>query len=173
MKKLFLTLAIIAFLNTTAQTKTPFIIEHCIDKMTEKEYYFPQKKLICANSEKTKGFTISPNFKPKNETFSFNGFICKNVNIGNCDENDSLIFLFEDDTKITLTSWNKFNCEGNVYIEFSQDDLSQLSTKRINAIRFTNGYSHESLTYSLKEDEKGFFINVYTNNKVVEVDCSK
>jgi hypothetical protein len=173
MKKLLLNFVLLISLSAFSQTTTPFLIEHCKDKMTDKEYYFPEKKLICANAEKTKGFTISPNFRAKNDTFVNAGFICKNVNIGSCDENDSLIFLFEDDTKMTLTSWNKFNCDGNAYFEFSDDDLKQLSTKKISAIRFSNGRTYESLTYTLKESEKDFFIRVYTNYKVVEVDCSK
>jgi hypothetical protein len=173
MKKLLLNLVLLVSLSAFSQTTTPFVIEHCKDKMTDKEYYFAEKKIICANAEKTKGFTISPNFKAKNGALVNAGFMCKNVNIGSCDENDSLIFLFEDETKMTLTSWNKFNCEGNAYFEFSDDDLKQLSTKKINAIRFSNGRSYESLTYTLKDVEKDFFIRVYTNNKIVEIDCSK
>jgi hypothetical protein len=102
-----------------------------------------------------------------------NGFICKNVNIGSCDENDTLIFLFEDDSKMTLTAWNKFNCEGNAYFDFTADQLALLSTKKTNTIRFTNGRTYESLTYNLKDAEKDYFVRVYSNFKIVEVDCSK
>ena len=141
--------------------------------MTDKEYYFPQRKLICANTEKTKGFTISPNFKSADGKIVNNGFMCKNVNIGSCDEKDNLIILFEDDTKITLTSWNKFNCDGNAYFNFTDSELSELSTKKVTTIRFSNGRSYESLTVPLKEDQKDYFVRAYTNNKIVEVDCSK
>jgi hypothetical protein len=99
--------------------------------------------------------------------------MCKNVNIGSCDENDVLIILFEDDTKITLTAWNKFNCEGNAYFDFSDSQLTELSTKKVNTIRFSNGRSHESLTVTLKEDEKDYFVRAYSNQKIVETDCSK
>jgi hypothetical protein len=173
MKKSLLSFVLLISLSAFSQKSTPFVIEHCKDKMTEKEYYFAEKKFIGANPEKTKGFTITPMFKTDKGTMINNGFACKNVNIGSCDENDSLIFLFEDETKMTLTSWNKFNCEGNAYFDFSDDDLKQLSTKKINAIRFSNGRSYESLTHTLKESEKDFFIRVYTNIKVVEIDCSK
>jgi hypothetical protein len=173
MKKLLLNFVLLISLSAFSQTTTPFVIEHCKDKMTDKEYYFPEKKLICANAEKTKGFTISPNFRAKNGTLVNAGFICKNVNIGSCDENDSLIFLFEDDTKMTLTSWNKFNCEGNAYFDFNDNQLKDLSTKKVNTIRFSNGRSYESLTIALKEDQKDYFIRAFTNNKIIEVDCSK
>ncbi len=173
MKKLLLNLVLLVSLSAFSQTTTPFIIEHCVDKMTDKEYYFAQRKLICANTEKTKGFTIIPNFKADKGQMVNNGFLCKNVNIGSCDENDSLIILFDDDTKITLNAWNKFNCEGNAYFDFNDSQLKDLSAKKVNTIRFSNGRSYESLTITLKEDQKDYFIRAFTNNKIIEVDCSK
>lgn len=173
MKKLLLNLVMLISISAFSQTTTPFVIEHCNDKMTDKEYYFPQRKLICANPEKTKGFTVTPNFRAEKGGMKNSGFMCKNVNIGSCDENDSLIILFEDDTKITLTSWNKFNCEGNAYFNFSESQLADLSTKKVNTIRFSNGRSYESLTVSLKEDQKDYFLRAYSNQKIIEVDCSK
>jgi hypothetical protein len=173
MKKLLLNLVLLTSLSAFSQTTTPFIIEHCKDKMTDKEYFFSQKKLICANPEKTKGFTITPSFRADNGTMINNGFICKNVNIGSCDEKDNLIILFEDDSKISLTSWNKFNCEGTVYFNLTDSDLKELSTKKMSSIRFSNGYSYESLTSVLKQDQKDYFVRAYTLQKVIEVDCSK
>lgn len=173
MKKSLLSFVLLISLSVFSQTSTPFKIEHCKDKMTEKEYYFAEKKFIGANPEKTKGFTITPSFKAKDGAMVNNGFICKNVNIGSCDENDTLIFLFEDDSKITLTAWNKFNCEGNAYFDFTADQLALLSTKKTTTIRFTNGRTYESLTYNLKDAEKDYFVRVYSNFKIVEVDCSK
>ena len=173
MKKLLLNLVLLVSLSAFSQTPTAFVIEHCKDKMTDKEYYFAQRKLICANPEKTKGFTVIPNFKADNGQMVNNGFMCKNVNIGSCDENDTLIILFEDETKITLTSWNKFNCEGNAYFDITDSQLKDLSTKKVSTIRFSNGRSYESLTVVLKEDQKDYFIRAYTNNKIIEVDCSK
>lgn len=174
MKKLLLNLLLLVSLSAISQTKkTPFVIEHCIDKMTEREYFLTQKKLICANAQKTKGFTITPQFNLEDGNIVPNGFICRNANIGNCNEKDNLIFLFEDDTKLTLTSWNDFNCDGNAYFNFDKDDLNYLSTKKITNIRFSNGYSYENYTYTLKQVEKEYFINAYTNNKVIEIECSK
>jgi hypothetical protein len=173
MKKLLLNLVLLISISTFSQTTIPYVIEHCKDKMTDKEYYFAEKKLICANAEKTKGFTITPNFKAEKDGFKNNGLMCKNVNIGSCDENDSLIILFEDDTKITLTSWNKFNCEGNAYFHFNENELTELSTKKVNTIRFSNGRSYESLTIHLKEDQKDYFVRAFSNQKIVEIDCSK
>jgi len=173
MKNLLLNFVLLISLSAFSQTTTPYVIEHCKDKMTDVEYYFAQRKLICANPEKTKGFTITPNFKTEKGSVKDNGFLCKNVNIGSCDENDTLILLFEDDSKLTLTAWNKFNCEGNVYFDFTESQLLELSTKKVNTIRFSNGRSYESLTVTLKEDQKNYFVRAYSNQKIVEIDCSK
>jgi hypothetical protein len=173
MKKLLLNFLLLVSLSSFAQNVIPFRIQHCIDKMTDIEYYFSEKKLICANAKKTKGFTIAPSFKVENGKIANSGFLCENVNIGNCDENDSLIFLFNDNSKLELTSWNKFNCEGNVYFSFSESDLAELSSKKVNTIRFNNGYSYESLTVTLKKEQQNYFIRAYNNQQIVEVDCSK
>jgi hypothetical protein len=87
--------------------------------------------------------------KPK-----INGFILKNIGIGNCDENDSLIFLFEDDTKLEISMWNKFNCESKAYFNLTDNELKD-----------------HYLNYGIKENRlyKDFSINIQNqvqiNNK--------
>jgi len=68
--------------------------------------------------------------------------------------------------------WNKFNCESKAYFNLTDNELELLKTKNITAIRFNNGYSYNSLTYNLKKEEQGFFINVYTNNIIKEINCN-
>ncbi len=169
---MLLNFALLISLCSFAQTETPFIIQHCKDNMTDKEYYFSEKKLICSNAEKTKGFSILPMFKVVNGLMVTNGLSLKNVNIGNCDEKDNLIFLFEDGTKTTVTSWNKFNCEGNAYFDLDDDLKKKLASQILTTIRFTNGRSLESLTYTLNESQKKYFVKAYTDYKIVEIDCS-
>jgi hypothetical protein len=72
-----------------------------------------------------------------------------------------------------IFSWNKFNCEGNVYFDLTEEEYKTLSLNKINIIRFTNGRTQDSLTYSLKELEKDYFVRAYSNTKIVEIDCSK
>ena len=171
MKKTILSVTALLTFSAYSQTIKPFVIEHCVDKMTDKEYYLASKNFVGTNIQNTIGFSITPHFKNVDGKIAQNNLILKNIGIGNCDENDTLIFLFEDDTKITITSWNKFNCEGKAYFDLTEDDLEMLKTKRISAIRFNNGYSYESLTYNLKKEEKGFFINVFTNYIIKEISC--
>ena len=171
-KTILLAIALFSF-NAYCQTDKPFIIKHCVDKMTDREYFFADKSLICANAQKTMGFKITPDFKFENNALVNNGLLCRNVNIGTCDEGDKLIFLFSDDTKITITAWNKFNCEGNAYFNLSEDEYLSLSTKNVNSIRFINGRSYDTYTYTLKPSEQDYFIRAYTKNKIVDEDCSK
>jgi hypothetical protein len=171
-KTIILALALFSF-NAYSQTEKPFVIEHCIDKMTDKEYFLSTKNFVCANTQKTQGFVITNSFKGVDGKLQQNGIILKNIGVGSCDENDELIFLFEDDSKITITSWNKFNCDGKAYFSFSDSNYDLLKSKKVKAIRFKNGYSYESLTYSLTKEEQSFFVNVYSNNVIKEINCDK
>lgn len=172
MKKTIISALVLLSVSTYSQIKKPFIVQHCIDNMTDKEYYFSSKKLICANPEKTKGFTITPNFKKVDNELEENGLIVLNVNYGNCNEKDLLIFLFDDDSKIILNSWNKFNCDG-AYFDMSDEQFNSLSTKLIKNIRFVNGYKYETFTHSLEISQKDFFVNAYSNYEIIEINCDK
>lgn len=173
MKKTIISALALFTFSAYSQTEKQFVIEHCIDKMTDKEYYLSTKNFVGANSQKTQGFVITNSFKGVDGKLEQNGIILKNIGIGNCDEKDELIFLFDDETKITITSWNKFNCDGKAYFNLTDNEYDMLKSKKVTAIRFKNGYSYESLTYSLKKEEQGFFVNVYSNNVIKEVNCDK
>lgn len=132
-------------------------IEHCKDVMTDKEYAFFKQKLVCSNDNKT-GFVVRISLNMNNSVAEYNGFTIKSVGIGGCVENSSVIFLFEDSTKLSLTSWNDFNCDGMSYFDIRKNSFDELSSKKIKAIRFTNGRTHDSYTYILNEKERGYFI---------------
>jgi hypothetical protein len=168
MKKTIISALALFTFSAYSQTTKPYLIEHCIDKMTDREYFLSTKNFVGANTQKTQGFVITPSFKSVNGKMVQNGFILKNIGIGNCDENDGLIFLFDDDTKLEITMWNKFNCESKAYFNLTESDLEMLKSKKVTAIRFNNGYTYNSLTYNLKKEEQGFFINVYTNYIIKE-----
>ena len=171
MKKTIISALALFTFSAYSQTTKPYLIEHCIDKMTDREYFLSTKNFVGANTQKTQGFVITPSFKSVNGNMVQNGFILKNIGIGNCDENDGLIFLFNDDTKLEITMWNKFNCESKAYFNLTESDLEMLKSKKVTAIRFNNGYTYNSLTYNLKKEEQGFFINVYTNYIIKETKC--
>lgn len=128
------------------------------DIMTDKEYILSKQKLWCVEN-KEKAFVVSLSWAFKKGVITYEGINVKSVGIGNCVENDDLIILFDDDTKITLKSWNKFNCEGKSYFDLNGSQLKGL-TKSVKAIRFQNGRDFSSLTFTLiKDEDKTFFID--------------
>lgn len=157
MKKNFL--LIILFIGTNLFAQNNIKLKYYKDVMTDKEYIYSQEKLLCLETPQ-KGFILSVSYTLKKGKVSYNGINLFSQDIGNCVEHDKLIFLFEDDTKLELTSWQKFNCEGRSYFDYNADRLSKL-TKRIKAIRFQNGHSFESVTRTFeKETDKTYFIDV-------------
>ena len=156
MKK-FLLLSILFFCsNVFSQDNVKML--YYKDIMTDKEYIYTKERILCLEGEK-KGFVVKLSFEIKKGVFKYSGITVKSVGIGNCVENDDLIILFEDNTKITLKSWNKFNCDGKSYFDLNGSELNNL-TKRIKAIRFQNGRTFESLTVLLeKENDKTYFID--------------
>ena len=168
MKKLFIIVIAFIGLSINAQEK-PFIIEHMVDQMTKKEYYLSTEKLIIANKEKNKGFSITPNFKFEDGKAILHALIVKSFVGSSCVEKSILYILLENDEVITLTSWNKFNCEGTSYFNFTKKDLQLLSESKIKLMRFVNGRDYAQFEKTPDADQKDFFVRVLTNNKIVEV----
>lgn len=167
-KKLFIMAIALIGLSMNAQQK-PFIVNHIIDKMTKKEYYLSTEKMIITNKEKSKGFTITPNLKFEDGKILLQAVTVKSFVGSSCVENNTLYILLENDKLITLKSWNKFNCEGTSYFDFTEEDLRLLSESKAIAIRFVNGRDYAQFENTPYEDQKDFFIRVLTNNKIVEV----
>lgn len=157
MKNILLLLILFISLNIFAQGNVKILYYN--DIMTGKESIYTNESISYFETKK-KGFIIKPSFTIKKGVFSYTGIIVQSVGIGTCLEKDELTILFEDNTKITLISWSKFNCEGSSSFDLNGSKLAKL-TKRIKAIRFENGRSFESLTVQLKkEKDKTFFIDV-------------
>ena len=162
MKKTISTLVAILFiaLNCISQKVSnngDYEIHICKDKMTDKEYAFGNKYLMCSDDEKI-GFTVYVSWKKEGKDVSYRGLSVTSAGIGGCVENCKLIILFEDETKVTLESWNDFNCKGTSYFDLRSKEFDNFNSKKVTAIRFTNGRSYESYTYKLKPEEQSFFI---------------
>ena len=174
MKKL-----IIALLMLPVFANAQYFITMCEDKMTDKKYALGDKGILCSNNDKD-GFVVSVSWRVNEDKWLgdsaiYSGLIVKS-NIGTCNEKDKLIFLFEDETKIEMTSWNSFNCEGNAYFDFEKAYLRKLGSNKIKAIRFVNGRSFDAITYILKDTEQDYFIKAYSAclmKKYKWADCSK
>lgn len=159
---------------TVKNIPTFYSIHHCIDKMTDKQYYLATIKLIGANKTKTKGIAISPIFNKVQDTIKVEQILVENIGISKCNEKSTLIIMFDDSSKLTLEASNKFNCDGDNYFDVYYDlDYKDLAAKKIKTIRYTNGYTYESFTFDLTLAQKTYFINVIHNYKVKEINCSK
>lgn len=156
MKKLASTILLfMACFNSFAQSDS-VIIYKSIDDMSDKVYFIPSIKMIVSNSDKTKGFSITPSI---NSDFKFSGITLKNVGIGSCNEKNELIILFEDSVKITVKSWNDFNCKATSYFEFDKEKQEKLKSKKILKIKFTNGRTFDS--FSEKVNQQDYFIQLF------------
>ena len=183
MKKFtFIALLFISILSSAQQKKDtteadkkllPYYIETCVDKMTDKSYAFGSKSLLCSDDGK-KGFSVRISWNNKGGEPIYGGFSVKSAGIGSCVENSTLILLCDDDTKVKAVAWNKFNCEGNSYMDFGSKMFDELTAKKVIAIRFENGRTFDSYTYKLTPKEQTYFIEVgeaFVNKRFVSGKC--
>ena len=156
MKKVTLVLGMIAMtISSFAQTK----INTLVDEMTDEVSYRVDKRLVISNPAQTKGFAIEPYIKEKNGKIYAEMMLVSLVGLGNCNEKNKIIILFDDGSKFTSLSWNSFNCTGDAYFTFTKDEIKQLSTKTLSKIRVQNGETFESLTADV--EAKNYFIEFY------------
>lgn len=156
MKNILLLTILFFSIQVFAQDKIKILYHK--DIMTDKESIFTPASISSENQKK--GFFIKPTFSIENGVFAYSGLFIKSFGLGTCLQKDDLTILFEDNTKITLISWSKFNCKGASYFDLDGSELKNL-TKRIKAIRFQNGRTFEALTLKLEnENDKTFFIHV-------------
>jgi hypothetical protein len=145
------------FVNVSYTQSKPDSIHYEKDIMTDKEYAIFYESLLCSNDGKV-GFLLTIGLEIKNGDVVYSGIRVGSAGIGTCNEKDQLIFLFEDGTKYTITSWNDFNCKGNSWFDLYHKEFNNFNTKKVTHIRFVNGRSYDSFTYQLKPDEQGYFI---------------
>ena len=141
----------------TVNADSVYVIKES-DAMSGETYVYGNRSFIVANDESTKGFKVDTYIK---SDLSFGMITVKMVNIGNCNENDEIIILFENGEKITKKSWKKFNCDGEAYFNLSESDIQVLRTQPISKIRMTNGRTYDSYTGDVKSKDKRYFIQLF------------
>lgn len=163
MKKFFISISMVASLTATSQLH---IIEDASD-LGGAVYFYPSESLIIDNESKNKGFTLSPNFRRKGTEGDIHvtGMIGQLVNIGTCCEKNQLILMFSDSTKMTLVSWNKWNCEGNAWYNLDEEQAEIIASKPIIKAQMKNGYSHESYANSVDGEDRNYFIRLSAEAK--------
>jgi hypothetical protein len=156
MKKVTLVLGMIAM---TISSFAQLTILKDVDEMTDKVSYYASERFVAANKELTKGCAIDMVIDEKSGAITSDFMAAKMVGLESCNENNSLIFLFENGEKFTLKSWNKFNCKGNAYFTLSKANIEMLKVNSISKVRITNGKSYKS--YTAEIEYKNYFIDFY------------
>lgn len=156
MKKLLLAAMLLLQAAAYAQYKEVAIISEK-DEMTGKETLYPSRNFVICNSSKSIGFTvlgfISADVRLTN-------IAIKMVGLGACADNSELIILFQDERRIVIRSWNKFNCEGNAYFMLTPSDVQLLSTYPMLKMRVTNGQNKEQYTGEVSIEDSHYFIDI-------------
>mgnify|MGYP007072230169 FL=1 len=151
MKKLFLTMGLAAISAIGFSQE----LTKLVDTMGGKTYW---SDLGVVQIDGEQGFRVDGSWEYNSSIPIFKGISSKVVGLGSCVENVQVIILFENGKKIEKTSWNKFNCEGNAWYNFTQSEIAQLKTLSISKIRFTNGRNYESMTVDFSEPN--YFIDL-------------
>lgn len=128
------------------------------DVMSGKTYVYGNRVFIVANDARKIGFRVGTYIK---NDLSLGMITVTMVGIGNCNENDEIIILFENGEKITKKSWKEFNCDGEAYFIMNEKEIQLLRTEPISKIRMTNGRTYDSYTGDVKEKDKRYFIQLF------------
>jgi len=128
------------------------------DEMSGKTYVYGNRGFIVANDEGKIGFRVDTYIK---NDLSFGMITVTMVGIGNCNENDEIIILFENGERITKKSWLEFNCDGDAYFYMNEKEIQLLRTQPMSKIRMTNGWTYDSYTGDVKEKDKRYFIQLF------------
>ena len=156
-----LLLSFMVFTIGNSQTLTKIV-----DEMSDKVYWSDDGQVFIENNA---GFRIESAWKYNSPEPVFDGIMAKIVGLGSCVENVEMIVLFENGEKITKTSWNKFNCEGNAWYNLRESEVNLFKTVPISKIRFTNGRTYESITGVLELSDYFITINRRADNNQFDV----
>jgi hypothetical protein len=147
MKAIFI-LPLVMFFNPFFAQKDSIYIKKSVDEMSDEVYYFPSRDFVLTGKDKSKGIILSAFIDEKNSELNCYDLSVKMINLGDCTENSELVIMFEDSTKIKLTSWNDFNCKGNAWFRVFGEDIDKLSRLRMLKVQIQNGYTYDRFTCS-------------------------
>lgn len=167
MRKIILAAVMLFSVNNYSQDKDKLSIISKTDEMDGSISYKTSKNLECVKDDFSIGFNIYPAIK---NDYSTDFFIVHAFKIGNCDENGELLFLFEDNSNLALTSFSEFDCSGSQAFMFKDENTKILSAKKIKKIRYTNGRSGESYTSDVKIMDQDYFISFFELLKKAKLD---
>jgi hypothetical protein len=166
MKKLFILLILGISHITSAQSE--FVVEHCADK----SIFQSSKGLICSNDLKTKWFSMIPTYLSSTTKPIPNGFSLIKLNIGKSTKNDKLIIRFEGNKTVVLKAYDVIPDYGGIIMFYANiSDIYVFKNHPIKSIKYLNGDDGQTFTYYPNDNEKTFFLNLFTKFVIKDVKC--
>lgn len=166
MKKVLVIIVSLTGLLVSAQSDV-FIINHSVDAFTKEEIFFPEKKIVI--EDENKSLYIIPSLKFIDKELILESLLVVS-NVGSmCVEKSTLYIILNNDRVIKLSSWNKLNCDGISYFDINKDESIYLSESNIKLVIFINGSDSSQLENTPDEDQLNFFVNMFSNYKINKI----
>ncbi|HYG37231.1 MAG TPA: hypothetical protein VD908_01370 [Cytophagales bacterium] len=140
-------------ISFTPEGKCDFWVTSKSDKVEGIDYKINRETIFFSNNFKNKNVGIG--IVNSNGKINLKFYLSK----GCLEEKSRIVFLFEDSTRLELTTSNKANCKGNASISLNDKSIiNDLITKEINIVRIYTKDGFIEQSPSLKE--QGQFSNL-------------
>ena len=133
-----------------------------IDEFEDTKSYSVNTRVVTdLPDDKTKGIVWDVYFKEdKKGNVKMDNLMLSVIGLSCIEQGSELFVIFEDGEKITLTNWNKFNCDDNWWSVFND----KLFTTKIKKVKFTNKQNYKSYIFDVSGKElSDFFINLHND----------
>ena len=157
MKKILVVLVLMFTVMISNAQSDNIKIYKIVDDMSDTYFLTPERKCVTSNDKQTIGFVMEAHIT--NE-WEFKMILGTLIGIGSCNENDELILLFENNEKINMSSWKKFNCKGIAYFNLDTKKYDLLKTQKIVKLKITNGRTYDSFTHEIDVENQDYFIKI-------------
>lgn len=165
LKFTILSIFVIAISNISYSQTTTNNLCYNIDEFDDKKTLLGGTTIFYTDGGnlKNEGILLQPTFDSSNK-LKLQTLIIQiyDTRITCLDEENTLDIIFEDDSKVKLVSWNKFNCEGTSYFDLSKKNIDDFKTKKLKAIRYTDVRNFNKITVkeNLTENNSKFIMNI-------------
>jgi hypothetical protein len=168
MKKILTLLAILLVSQNINSQQSEFVVEYCSVNST----FQSSKGLICSNDMRTKWFAINPTYLSSTTKPIPNGFSLIKLNIGKSTKNDKLIIRFEGNKTVVLKAYDVIPDYGGIIMFYANiTDIHVFKNHTIKSIKYVNGDDGQTFTYYPDDNEKTFFLNLFTKFVIKDVKC--
>lgn len=174
MKKTITTILLSTLLMVSYSQSTDTIIEPVIteselisksvDEFTDKVSYYTKGVVFYADGGdmKTEGMIMEVFLRNKKGKLNPGTVYLKAAGMKGCTgEGSTLIVMFENGEKTTLTNWKDFNCKGvNYFSIVGKENL--FKNNKIKALKYTNKRTYESMVVknNITDDNKAHLMNL-------------